>query len=219
MRKSASTSEMSTAAESVIDSALKKSPTTPERRPSGANTTTVVSVDPTIGATSSLVAFSTASLPPPSASRRWMFSTTTTASSITRPMATAIPPIDIRLIDSPNSHMTKNVETTVSGRVQAATAVSRQSRRNRSRTTTARAAPMRMASRTLAIALSHELREVVGLLDAQAARQRRLELFQAVLEASPDGEDIGAHLLRDADRRDVAALAGDERRAIGRARC
>ncbi len=64
-----------------------------------------------------------------------------------------------------------------------------------------------------------ELREVVGLLDAQAARQRRLELLKAVLETSPDGEDIGAHLLRDADRRDVSALAGDERRAIRRARC
>ena len=54
IRNSASTSEISTATDSVIDSALKKSPTTPDSSPSGANTTTVVSVDPTIGATSSL---------------------------------------------------------------------------------------------------------------------------------------------------------------------
>ena len=59
-----------------------------------------------------------------------MFSTTTTASSITRPIATASPPIDIRLIDSPNSHMKKNVASTVSGSVLAATSVRRKSRRN-----------------------------------------------------------------------------------------
>ena len=49
IRNSASTIEISTATDSVIDSALKKSPTTPESSPSGAKTTTVVSVDPTIG--------------------------------------------------------------------------------------------------------------------------------------------------------------------------
>ena len=38
-----------------------------------------------------------------------MFSTTTTASSITRPMATARPPIDIRLIDPPKIRMKTNV--------------------------------------------------------------------------------------------------------------
>ena len=85
------------------------------------------------------------------ATRRWMFSTTTTASSMTRPMATARPPIDIRLIVSPNRRMTTNVVITVSGSVIAATSVSRQSRRNRSRTMTASTPPMRIASRTLAI--------------------------------------------------------------------
>ena len=63
IRVSASTSEISTATESVIDSALKNWPTTPDSSPSGANTTTVVSVEPTIGAISSPVACSTASAP------------------------------------------------------------------------------------------------------------------------------------------------------------
>ena len=51
-----STSDTSTAADSVNDKALKNWPTTPESKPSGANTTTVVSVDPTIGAINSCVA-------------------------------------------------------------------------------------------------------------------------------------------------------------------
>jgi hypothetical protein len=58
-----------------------------------------------------------------------MFSTTTTASSMTRPMATASPPMDMRLIVSPKSFMKRKVETTVRGRVMAATMVTRQSRR------------------------------------------------------------------------------------------
>ena len=53
-------------------------------------------------------------LPP---ARRWMFSTTTTASSMTRPMATARPPIDIRLIDPPKSRMKTNVGMTAIGSV------------------------------------------------------------------------------------------------------
>ena len=54
------TSEISTAAASVIDSARKNCPTTPDSMPSGTNTTTVVSVDPTTGATSSRIAAGTA---------------------------------------------------------------------------------------------------------------------------------------------------------------
>ena len=53
---SASTSDTSTAAESVSDSARKNWPTTPDSRPSGANTTTVVSVELTTGAMSSAIA-------------------------------------------------------------------------------------------------------------------------------------------------------------------
>jgi hypothetical protein len=50
-----------------------------------------------------------------SARWRWMFSTTTTASSMTRPMATARPPIDIRFTVSPKKRMKRKVETMVRG--------------------------------------------------------------------------------------------------------
>ncbi len=83
-----------------------------------------------------------------------MFSTTTIASSMTRPMATARPPIDIRLIVSPSSRMTRKVGMTVSGSVRAATSVTRQSRRKTSSTSTASRPPMRIASRTLAIGVA-----------------------------------------------------------------
>jgi hypothetical protein len=157
MRVSESTSDTSTETERVSDRARKNWPTTPERKPSGASTTTVVRVEPTTGAISSRVASSIACSPrppPPADSRRWMFSTITTASSITRPMATARPPIDIRLIDSPNSFMNRKVASTVSGRVIEAIRVTRQSRRKRRSTSTARAPPIRMASRTLAMAVA-----------------------------------------------------------------
>ena len=52
MSVSASTSDASTAADSVSDSARKNCPTTPDSRPSGAKTTTVVSVELTTGAVS-----------------------------------------------------------------------------------------------------------------------------------------------------------------------
>ena len=53
---SACTSEISTADASVIDSARKNWPTTPDSMPSGTKTTTVVSVEPTTGAISSRIA-------------------------------------------------------------------------------------------------------------------------------------------------------------------
>ena len=154
MSSRASTSEIKTATERVSERARKNWPTTPERRPRGASTTTVVRVEPTTGATSSAVASQTASGAAPASIWRKMFSTTTTASSITRPMATARPPIDMRLIDSPKRRMKRKVETTVSGRVMAETRVTRQSRRKRRRTITARTLPIRMASRTLAMAVA-----------------------------------------------------------------
>jgi hypothetical protein len=79
-----------------------------------------------------------------------MFSTMTIVSSITRPMAMARPPIDIRLMVPPARPRMKNVPTIVSGSEVAAMKVTRQSRRNRMRTRTARKPPMRIASRMLA---------------------------------------------------------------------
>ncbi len=154
MRVSASPREISTETESVRDRARKNCPTTPDSSPRGASTTSVVRVEPTTGATSSSVACSTSlAASPPDPSRRWTFSITTTASSMTSPMATARPPIDIRLIDSPNSSMKRNVAITVSGRVRAAMAVIRQLPRKTMSTTTASRPPTRMASRTLAMAV------------------------------------------------------------------
>ena len=66
----------------------------------------------------------------------------------------------------PKSRMKTNVGITASGSVTAAISVSRQSRRKTSSTTTARKPPIRMASRTLAIAVADELGEVVDLRDA-----------------------------------------------------
>ena len=160
-----STSESSTATDRLSDSARKNWPGTPESSPSGANTTTVVSVELTSGAISCWHRVDDAGCRLRRA-RRWMFSTTTTASSMTRPMATARPPIDIRLIVPPNSRMKTNVGITASGSVTAAISVRRQSRRKTSSTTMARKPPMRIASRTLAIDSLDELGEVVDLRDA-----------------------------------------------------
>ena len=68
-------------------------------------------------------------------------------------MATAIPPIDIRLIDSPNSHMKKNVRD--DGQRQRAGGDEREPpvAQEQEQDETARPAPIRIASRTLAIAL------------------------------------------------------------------
>jgi hypothetical protein len=82
-----------------------------------------------------------------------MFSTTTIASSITRPIAIARPPSDIRLTVPPTSCSTKKVPTSVSGSETAAIAVTRQSRRKATSTSTASSPPIRIASRTLATAL------------------------------------------------------------------
>ncbi len=143
-------SDSRTATDRLCERARKNWPGTPDRSPSGAKTTTVVSVELTSGPKSSETASVTLATPSPAF--RWMFSTTTTASSMTRPMATASPPIDIRLIDPPNTCMNTNVGITAIGRVMAAMAVRRASRRKIMSTTTARSPPMRMASRTLSIA-------------------------------------------------------------------
>ena len=82
-------------------------------------------------ATSSCVPVSAATADvSPAARWRWMFSTMTIASSMTRPMAMARPPSDIRLIVPPARCRMKNVPTIVSGSEVAAIEVTRQSRRN-----------------------------------------------------------------------------------------
>jgi hypothetical protein len=87
-----------TAAASARAKDAKKVPTTPLRSASGANTTTVVSVDEITGPASSDTPAAAASAGArPATCSRWMASTTTTASSMTSPTAMAMPPSDMRL--------------------------------------------------------------------------------------------------------------------------
>ena len=82
----------------VSASERKNTPGTPSRNASGTKTTTGVSVEPTSGGPISRIASWTASTEPSPRTRFvWMFSMTTIASSMTRPIAAAIPPSVIRL--------------------------------------------------------------------------------------------------------------------------
>ena len=62
-----------------------------------------------------------------------------------------------------------------------------------------------------------ELGEVVDLGDRESGGQRVREVAERLLDAGLQVEDVRADLLGDADRHRVAAVAGDEQRAIGRA--
>ena len=77
-----------------------------------------------------------------------MASTTTIASSITSPIATARPPIDMRFRLWPSSAIGTKVMPRVSGTASAATRPARRSRRNSAITATQSAMPTRIASRT-----------------------------------------------------------------------
>ncbi len=146
---SASSSDTSTAIESVIDNAWKNCPTTPCNRPNGRNTTTVVIVDDVTGQTSSRTASRIAACRSAlSSTCRAMFSVITTASSITRPMAMAIAPNVMRLNVWPTRRITNTVIMSVRGIDVALIAVMRACRRNTSRINTASTAPTSIASRT-----------------------------------------------------------------------
>ena len=141
--------ETRTATARVSDSAAKNCPTTPLSSTSGRNTTTVVSVDVVTGQTSSASASRIATRRSLRSARwRAMFSVITTASSITRPMAMAIPPRLMRLNVRPISFIPNTVIAMVRGMARALMAVIRPWRRNARRTKTARSEPRIMASRT-----------------------------------------------------------------------
>ena len=59
--------------------------------------------------------------------------------------------------------------------------------------------------------------EVVGLGQRQPGGQGLGDPRERLFDALPDGEDVGAQLLRDGDRRGVAALTDNQLRAIRRA--
>ncbi len=133
-------------------SALKNAPTTPWRSASGANTTTVVTVVPTMGEASDLAPSVAAAIASrPSCRFRAMASIMTIASSTTSPMATAMPPSDIRLSVCDAMRIPMKVMASVTGTVSAAMSPARKSRRNRAIVSAQSAMPTTMASRTLAI--------------------------------------------------------------------
>ena len=106
-------------------------------------------VEKTIGAVISAMARCTASSrDAPAATWLWMFSTTTMASSMTRPMAAAMPPRVIKSKLSPTSHMASTVTSSVTGMTSVATSVVPQLRRKPHMMSTDSTRPMRMASRT-----------------------------------------------------------------------
>ena len=93
-------------------------------------------------------------------------------------------------------------------------AVTRQSRRKATSTKTASRPPMTIASRTLATASAHEVREVVDDRQPHRRRQRRAVLVQSAVRAVGDVEDVAADLSGDADDRGGLSVPDDQRRAI-----
>ena len=84
------------------------------------------------------------------------------------PMATAMPPIDMTLMDPSSSHTKRNVETTVMGSVEAATRVSRQFGGTRGHEHREQAADRDRFANVGDRGL-HELREVIGLRQVSPA--------------------------------------------------
>jgi hypothetical protein len=110
----------------VKASARKKKPVTPESKPSGTNTTTVVRVDAAIGraifATASPIVLRRSALGF-AASPRAIASMTTIVSSMINPTATARPPTLMRLSDRPERSSTSVASASASGMIAAATSV------------------------------------------------------------------------------------------------
>ena len=149
VRVSASNREVSKAETIVSASARKKTPVRPSRKASGMKTTTGVSVDPTSGAMMSPRPSRMACRrSPPLRMRAWMDSTTTMASSMTKPIAAAMPPRVMRLKLIPSRCMTTRVMSTATGMTVTAVSVVPQLRRKRKMMTTERIRPKTMDSQT-----------------------------------------------------------------------
>ncbi len=170
-----------------------------------------------------------------------MASTITMASSTTRPIATAIPPSDMRLSVWCASRIPTKVMASVIGTVVAARSPARRSRRKSAMTPAHRTTPTRMASRTLAIDSRTRRRLVVDRLDrrrprgatgrraatAASARSttsgvlapgRRATLTHHGLSAgTPDADDavlVALDHLGDGAERDAATPSGTWRRQL-----
>ncbi len=147
----ASTRDISSDTVIVIARARKKTPGTPSKNASGMKTTTGVRVDPVSGRKISPTAVWTAlRRSMPVAIFVWIASTTTIASSMTRPMALAMPPRVIRLKVMLSMRIASSVTRTVTGMTTIATRVEPRSLRNAiEEMTTERMRPKIMASHTL----------------------------------------------------------------------
>ena len=142
----------------------------------------------------------------PSCTRRWMPSTTTTASSMTRPIATARPPIDIRLIDSPKRRITTNVMRTASGSVTRRDERQPPVAKEEQQDDDGEHAADQNRVAHVGDRGADELGKVVDLRDVKARGQAPAHSSStASCDAGLDVEDVRADLLRDADARRVAA--------------
>ena len=147
-------------------SGVNKRPSTPESANSGRNERMTTAVPKTIELRISLLASKTMTMEDCRLSigwalfcfkRRKMFSTSTIASSTNSPMATAIPPRVMTLIDSslplriPTRRKTSVVNTSDSGMAVSVMNVVRKFSRNRNKTMMTSTAPITSASATLKI--------------------------------------------------------------------
>ena len=144
-----------------------------------------------------------------------MFSTTTIASSMTRPMAIARPPIDMRLIVPPLSCRMKNVPRSSAAGCRGDECCPPVAQEDSS-TKTASTPPIMIASLTLRTASRTNVGEVVDLGDAHRGRQRPRLFPQRLLHALGDLEDVAADLPRNVDDGGRFAVAADERRPVER---
>ena len=210
-----SASEMSTATERLIESARKNWPGTPDSRPSGANTTTVVSVELTSGAINcghrvddAAPAFAGA--------------------------AVNVLDHDHRIVDDQADRDGQAAHRHQVDRPaeQPHEDEGRDDRHRQRHRGDHRQAPVaeedeehddgEEAADQDGVAHAHdrlfdELRQVVDAAHLDAGRKRLREAGERRVQARLEVEDVGADLLGDVHHDRVASVAGDEQRAIGRA--
>ena len=143
------TSEISTAAESVMANSRNSRPTMPPMNSSGMNTATrLIEIDTTVKPTS-LAPFSAASTGfMPSSTWRLMFSSTTIASSTTKPVATVSAISDRLFSEKPSSHMMPRVPASDATTATAGTIVARHEPRKMLTTATTSSVAMTRVSST-----------------------------------------------------------------------
>jgi hypothetical protein len=139
--------DTSTAADTVMPNSRKNLPIMPPVNATGPNTATIVNVVAmTASAISPVPRRAAVTGSSPRSMWRKMFSRTTTESSMSRPIASDSPIIDMMLSVNPHSHITKNVAITDTGSATAEIMVERQSSMNTKITMIANTPPSSSAS-------------------------------------------------------------------------